>query len=213
MIQNGQTILFQGDSITDCAWDRQNPLSLGNGYAFRVASALSTFYPNSGIKVLNRGVSGNRVPDLLNRYQDDILALKPDLVSILVGINDMWRRYDSNNPTTTEAYEENYARLLEDIRRDLPDCRIVIMEPFLLHTLPHQLQWREDLDPKIQAVRRLAAKYADVFIPLDGILAGYLASGLTLGDLSQDGVHPSDRGHGIIALEWLKAVGGLSLKG
>jgi lysophospholipase L1-like esterase len=203
----GTTILFQGDSVTDCNREREDPRSLGEGYPAKIAGLWETLFPESGPRFINRGVSGNRTGDLLDRYQNDFAALKPDLISILIGINDTWRRYDSSDPTGAEKFERNYRSLLERIKRDLPKASILIMEPFLLDSDPAKRLWREDLDPKIQIVRNLAREFADALIPLDGILASYAAGGVKDADMSADGVHPTSRGHGIIAGEWLKALG------
>lgn len=202
----GTTILFQGDSVTDCHRVREDGNSLGEGYPAKIAALWEILFPGSGVRFINRGISGNRTGDLLDRYQNDFAALKPDLISILIGINDTWRRYDRNNPTSTEKFEQNYRSLLEKLRRDLPSATIVLMEPFLLDSDPAKRLWREDLDPKIQVVRNLAREFAGVFIPLDGILASYAVAGIKDADMSADGVHPSPQGHGIIAGEWLKAL-------
>jgi lysophospholipase L1-like esterase len=199
-------ILFQGDSITDCHRDKSNPRDSGEGYPAKIAALYDVLFPGHGITFLNRGISGDRAGDLVRRYQDDFAALKPDLVSILIGINDTWRRYDRNDPTTTEIFEENYRTVLTNLKKDLPAARIVIIEPFLLNTDPKKLIWREDLDPKIQAVRRLAREYADVFIPMDGIFTRYVVEGIPDAAITADGVHPTPAGHGIIAAEWLKAL-------
>ncbi|MDR1637400.1 MAG: SGNH/GDSL hydrolase family protein [Treponema sp.] len=203
----GTIILFQGDSVTDCHRVREDENSLGEGYPAKIAGLWEALFPESGVRFINRGISGNRTGDLLDRYRNDFAALKPDLISILIGINDTWRRYDRNDPTTTEKFEQNYRRLLENLKRDLPSASIVLMEPFLLDTDPAKRLWREDLDPKIQAVRNLAREFAGVFIPLDGILASYAVAGIKDPELSADGVHPSPQGHGVIAGEWLKALG------
>jgi lysophospholipase L1-like esterase len=202
----GTTILFQGDSITDAGRTKQNSI-MGAGYPAKIADLWEGLFPESGVQFVNRGVSGNRTKNLLERYQADFVDVKPDLVSILIGVNDTWRRYDSNDPTSTETYEENYRTLLKNLKRDLPKASIVIIEPFLLNSDPAKAVWREDLDPKIQAVRRLAREYADVFIPMDGIFAAYASGGIADTEMSADGVHPSPKGHGIIAAEWLKALG------
>jgi lysophospholipase L1-like esterase len=200
-------VLFQGDSITDCGRSRTDGSGLGEGYPAKIAGLWRNLFPASTLEFLNRGISGNRAVNLLERYDADFKALKPDLVSILIGINDTWRRYDSNDPTSTEKYEANYRRLLENLKRDLPSALIVIIEPFLLNSDPAKAVWREDLDPKIQAARRLAREFADVFIPLDGIFTRYAVEGIKEADMSADGVHPTPLGHGIIASEWAKALG------
>jgi lysophospholipase L1-like esterase len=207
VFSKGTTVLFQGDSITDAKRVRKDGNSLGAGYPAKVAGIWENIFPGSELRFLNRGISGNRAKDLLERYQADFHALKPDLVSILIGINDTWRRYDSNDPTSTEKYKENYRTLLENIKRDLPGATIVIIEPFLLNSDPAKNRWREDLDPKIHAARQLAKEFADVFIPMDGIFARYAVEGVNEVDMSADGVHPTPQGHSIIAAEWLKALG------
>ncbi len=203
-----KTILFQGDSITDCNRERGDHLSLGKGYPKRIAEAYETLYPDSGTVFLNRGISGNRAKDLLSRYDADFLALRPDVISILIGINDVWRRYDRDDPTSAEAFERDYRQLLTQIKRDLPETKIVIMEPFVLYALADRRAWREDLDPKIQCVRNLAEEFADVYIPLDGLLAKDVITGIPTGDIAADGVHPTAYGHGLIARYWLEYVPG-----
>jgi lysophospholipase L1-like esterase len=204
----GKTVvLFQGDSITDCGRSRTDGNSLGEGYPAKIAGLWRNLFPASALKFLNRGVSGDRAVNLVERYDADIKALKPDLVSVLIGIHDTWRRYDANDPTSAEKYGENYRILLENLKRDLPSAFIVIIEPFLLDSDPAKAVWREDLDPKIHAARRLAREFADVFIPMDGLFARYAAEGVKDADMSADGVHPTARGHGIIAAEWSKALG------
>jgi lysophospholipase L1-like esterase len=200
-------VLFQGDSITDCGRVRSDGTNLGGGYPAVIASLWRNLFPGSGLKFLNRGVSGDRAKNLLERYDADFKALKPDLVSILIGINDTWRRYDSNDPTSAEQYEENYRTLLKRLKNDLPRAAIIIIEPFLLNSDPAKALWREDLDPKIQAARRLAKEFADIFIPMDGIFTRYAVEGIREAEMSADGVHPAPRGHSIIAAEWLKAAG------
>ncbi|GHT78998.1 lipase [Spirochaetia bacterium] len=200
-------ILFQGDSVTDCDRIREDGGNLGTGYPEKAARIYDALFPDNGIRFLNRGVSGNRVTDLLERYEEDFAALKPDLVSVLIGINDTWRRYDSNDPTAAADFEEHYFLLLHNLKRDLPDARIVIIEPFLLEVTAEQRAWREDLDPKIQAVRRAAEAFADSYIPMDGIFARYIADGVKRTELAVDGVHPTPLGHAIIAEEWLRALG------
>jgi lysophospholipase L1-like esterase len=201
------TVLFQGDSITDCGRKREDPRSLGLGYPAIIARMYDALFPGHGVNFVNRGVSGDRSSELLQRYDADIAALKPSLVSFLIGINDTWRRYDSNNPTSTEAFEQNCRTILQNLKRDLPLARIIIIEPFLLNTMADKSVWREDLDPKIGALRILAREFADVFIPMDGIFVSYTVSGKHDVDIAADGVHPTPTGHAIIAESWLKALG------
>ena len=202
--KQGQTVLFQGDSITDWGRDREDITSLSEGYPGKVAAIYNTLFPNQHIKFVNKGVSGDRSIDVLNRYEADIKAIKPDFISILVGINDTWRRYDSNETTTAEQYESNYRQILKNIKRDFPQTKIMLIEPYVLYSLPDRASWRVDLDPKIQVVRKLAKEYADYYLPLDGIFASLCANTYTQEQISEDGVHPIDLGHSIIAYEYLK---------
>lgn len=204
--QAGQTVLFQGDSVTDCGRNREDAYSLSGGYPGRVAGIYNTLFPNNGVTFYNRGVSGNRSCDLLTRYEADFKALKPDFLSILIGINDVWRRYDQNDPTTAEQYEANYRTLLTMVKKDFPDTKIMIIEPFLLRTMEEKFCWREELDAKIQVARNLAVEFADYCLPLDGILNSLCVKRYMPVQLSADGVHPTDVGHGVIANAYLKAL-------
>jgi lysophospholipase L1-like esterase len=205
MLKKTTRILFQGDSITDCQRDRSDDASLGKGYAHMVAGLLPSQRPDCQLTFLNRGISGNRTGDLLDRWKAECLDLKPDILSILIGINDVWRRYDSNNPTDLETFRTNYRRLLEQVREALPETRLVLLEPFLLPVPEDRITWREDLDPKIDAVRHLAREFAARLVPLDGLFAA--ASVRQAPAIwAADGVHPTPAGHGLIARAWLDAV-------
>lgn len=205
--KENDVILFQGDSITDCGRDRNDPANLGGGYAFIIASRLQALYPQLNLKFYNTGISGNRVCDLEGRWQKDCLDLKPTVLSVLIGVNDAWRRYDSNNPTSAADYEAGYRRIITTAKEKL-GCRVVIMEPFLLHSKEGQELWREDLDPKIQAARKVAADLADAFVALDGPLT---AAAVRTGPAYwlPDGVHPNGACRAFIAQKWLEAVGAL----
>ncbi len=205
--KDGQTVLFQGDSVTDCGRDRGNIGSLGSGYPARIARAYEALYPSVHVRFVNKGVSGDRVHNLIERYIEDIRDIEPDFLSILIGINDVWRRYDSNDPGTPEAFRDHYEYLLRMIRAQMPDTKILLIDPFVLNSLPDRASWREDLDPKIQIVRDMASRYADFYLPLDGIMAARCAAGHAPAELSADGVHPSDAGHAIIAQSFLQTLG------
>lgn len=205
--KDGQVVLFQGDSITDCKRDREggeNPL--GNGYPKKIAQLYDILYPGHKVTFVNKGISGNRVVDLLARYDEEFKGIQPDFISILIGINDTWRRYDNNDETTVEKFYETYHLLLSKIKKDLPNCKLMIIEPFLLNSLPDRGEWRKDLDPKIHAVRKLAIEFADYYLPLDGILAKAEVEQYTCIELAEDGVHPTDIGHSVIAKEYLKVL-------
>ncbi len=204
LINPDDRILFTGDSITDCGRDRNNPESLGFGYASLTAAHLQARLASPELKVFNRGIGGNRMCDLLARVDSDLLALRPTVVSILIGINDTWRRYDSNSPTDAAAYERDYRTLLEKIATI--GARVVLLEPFLLHVPEDRHAWREDLNPKIDAMRRLAVDFHAELLPLDGIFA-QAATQAPAAFWCADGVHPSAAGHALIAETSLENTG------
>jgi len=202
LIKDGMTVLFQGDSITDCG-RKEDAAEMGNGYAARVASDFTAKYPHLNVKFINRGISGNRACDLAARWNEDCIALEPDIVSILIGINDVWRRYDSNDPTSVEAFKSEYHGILSQVKAQT-NAKIIICEPFVLPVPEDRTAWREDLDPKIQAARELAREFGAIYIPLDGIFAA--ASTRQASEIwADDGVHPTQAGHALIANAWLSA--------
>ena len=203
-IRKDDVIVFQGDSVTDAGRDRSDPASLGSGYPALLASHLLASSPEFGRKLFNRGISGNRTRDLVARWSEDCLDLRPTIVSILIGINNVWRRYDSADPTDTEIFRSEYQLLLERTR-DAGVREIVMLEPFLLPFPEDRRGWREDLDPKITACRDLAADFKAHYVPLDGIFNA-AAARLEPGYWTPDGVHPSPAGHGLIARNWIDAV-------
>ncbi len=171
-----------------------------------VASLLASRHPESCLSFTNRGVSGDGVKDLEARWETDCLALKPDLVSILIGINDTWRRYSRNEATSTEEFRDRYHSLLQRTKKRL-DARIVICEPFVLPVPADREAWREDLDPKIGAARALAREFKAVYVAFDGMFAAASAT-VEPAYWAADGVHPTDAGHALMAEEWIRAVCG-----
>lgn len=204
IINKDATVLFQGDSITDCGRDREND-TLGNGYPHFIASLFNSMYPELGVKFINRGISGNRTADLVERWTDDCINLKPDVVSILIGVNDTWRRYDSNDITTADEYYNNFKEVLKRTRLELENTQIIILEPFLMPYPQDRLAWREDLDPKIQKARQLAREFDAIYIPFDGIFAQNSVV-VEPSFWAADGVHPTAVGHALIARYWIDAV-------
>ncbi|OXM85751.1 SGNH/GDSL hydrolase family protein [Paenibacillus rigui] len=204
VIKRGDLVLFQGDSITDAGRNRDNPMDLGRGYAHMIAGLFGAAFPEKQVTFLNRGISGNRVKNLQERWEKDCLELKPTWVSIYIGINDCWRRYDRNDPTSAEQFEEGYRELLTRTRTHL-GAGLILVEPFVLPVPEDRKTWREDLDPKIHIVRDLAREFNALLVPLDGLLAQ--ASTLAPpGFWAPDGVHPTPAGHALIAKAWLKAM-------
>jgi len=204
MMRDKEMILFQGDSITACGRNREDGDDLGKGYALMIAGRLQHLYPEKQIVCINRGIGGNRVVDLQQRWETDCLGLEPTLVSIFVGINDAAGRYSRNDPMAVEHFEQVYRELLT-VTKDKLAARIVLVEPFLLPVSDECAAWREDLDPKIQAVRKLARDFGAVYVPLDGLFA-QAAARAPMHYWALDGVHPSPAGHALIADAWLEAV-------
>jgi lysophospholipase L1-like esterase len=196
------TILFQGDSVTDAGRTASlDPATaLGEGYPALIAKRLA----GSGVTVINRGISGHRVYDLEARWTEDCIALQPDVVSILIGINDTWRRYDSDLLSPIPKFEASYRRMLDRIRAET-SAKIALLEPFVLPIPDDRVEWREDLDPRIHAVRKLAREYNTILITLDGIFAE-AATREDMAHWAEDGVHPTAAGHELIADVWMKAV-------
>ncbi|GHO84727.1 SGNH/GDSL hydrolase family protein [Dictyobacter formicarum] len=204
LLKQGDTVLFQGDSVTDAGRDYNNPYHLGSGYALMAAAWFQALYPARAVHFLNRGISGHRTIDLTLRWQKDCLDLHPTWVSILIGINDTWRAFDQNDRTPVEAYEANYRQLLDSVKAKL-DARLILCEPFALPVPPDRKDWRADLDPKIAVVHKLAQEYGALLIPFDTIFAE-AATQWDAAFWAADGVHPSEAGHALMAQHWLRAV-------
>ena len=188
-------MLFQGDSITDCGRSREDPNDLGDGYVRLISAMLSADYPQHNLKFINRGVSGDNIRDLTHRWDKDCIVLKPDWLSILIGVNDTLG-------TTLKKFEEGYRFLLRRSTNEL-NSRIILCEPFLL--FEENTPWRKKLTPKIEVIHKLAKEFDTFLVPLNEIFQescslhspGYWAS---------DGVHPSPEGHTLIAKSWIKYV-------
>lgn len=182
-------ILFQGDSITDAGRDRENIHNLGNGYPKYAAELIKKNNPDMEFEFIDLGISGHQTKDLLARLESDFIDIQPDLVSILIGINDVWHHATEKDWIPNELFEENYRKILTAIK-ERTGAKIMMLEPFL-GPVEDKLYFREDLDPKIQIVRRLAREFADVYVPLDGLLASRFVNEDHLTYL-YDGVHPAN---------------------
>lgn len=195
-IERKARILFDGDSITDAGRDRADEHSL-SGYNRIIADRIGAE------RCYNRAVSGERTTELLARWERTLDETRPDYVSILIGINDVWRKYDSNNPTSHEKFKENYETILRTV---CPRVKgVILLEPYLIPVLPEREIMREDLNPKIDVIRALARKYRTAYVPLNGLYAEASITGDPK-DYSDDSVHPNTGGHAFIAAEWLKHV-------
>ena len=185
-------ILFQGDSITDAGRNRANIHDLGQGYAKYAAPLIQKAMPNTEFEFVNLGISGNRSDDILARSQADVVDIDPDIISILIGINDVWHRHSHGREMTDEQFEANYRALLERIRQET-HAKILILCPFLLPSLDKE-SWRDEVERIAAIVRRLASEYADAYLPLDEKFAEALPTAPTPMHYSVDGVHPNAAG-------------------
>lgn len=200
-------ILFQGDSITDCLRNRDTDNSLGQGYALMVAGQLGYRYPGQ-YECINRAVSGNRIVDLYARWKADCWNLQPDVISILVGVNDVWHEFGSQNGVDAKRFFAIYDLLLSETRERLPDCRFILLEPFALPGTATELHgfaaFSEEVALRAEAVRRLAEKHSCVFIPLQESFTLLSQQALPAHWLG-DGVHPTPAGHAMLAEKWMDA--------
>lgn len=204
-------ILFQGDSITDVGRNRQatadnNAAALGGGYPLIAASHMLRVHPDSGLHIYNRGVSGDRVPSLQARWDIDTIALKPDILSILIGVNDLWHKLSGNSNGTVAEYELQYNALLDSTKAALPSVRLVVLEPFVLVTGAVDAKWFPEFDERRAVAGRVAKRANALFVPLQSMFT-QLAKTAPASYWIGDGVHPTIAGHAAIADRWREAVG------
>jgi acyl-CoA thioesterase-1 len=190
--------VFIGDSVTDCGRLIEPPY--GDGYVYNIAQS-----GRLKGEIINVGTSGHRLIDLENRWEVDVLTHKPTLVSVAIGINDTWRRYDDNDPTSVEDFDERYRRVLAATKAH-GNPELVLCEPFLLSVREEMNTWREDLDPKIAVVHTMAAEFGATVVRFDQRFND-VAQEMSMLELADDGVHPSKLGHQIMADLWLDTVG------
>lgn len=208
-----ELILFQGDSITDSSRHREYDDARGYGYVTLIAGALGTEEPYK-YDFLNRGVSGNRVVDLLARIRSDMINLKPDYMSILIGVNDVWHELDDHNGVDAERFEHIYELLIEQLQEELPNLKIMILEPFVVpgratDSTPEEPDRWETFDREVRlravAAKRIAEKYGLTFVPLQDMFTKACAEAPDRAYWVKDGVHPTVFGHELIKREWMKA--------
>ena len=210
--RNGSVILFQGDSITDGNHGRTTDPNhiMGHGYAFSLASRLGADYAEKSLVFYNRGISGNKINDLANRWQTDTIDLKPDLLSILVGVNDTASVVFQREPIiTAEKYEEIYKSLLDMTLKRFPDVLLVLCEPFILEVGKVKDNWvtyKPEMKKRQEAVARLALEYDAVFVGFQDIF-NKACNRAPAAYWMWDGVHPTVAGHELMAREWLRQVG------
>ncbi|MFB4419576.1 SGNH/GDSL hydrolase family protein [Streptomyces sp. QL37] len=205
-LHRSATVLFQGDSITDAGRLVERDRPLGSGYVRAAAERVRSALPDSDITFVNRGVAGDGVSDLRARWREDALDLEPSVVSVLVGVNETYHRYFYGTVTPVGAYENDYRAILTQIR-EKSDAQLVLIEPFLVPVQDEQWEWREDLDPRIQVVRRLSEEFDAALLAADGLLnqAARAAGGAEY--IAGDGVHPTPLGHSVLAEAWAELAG------
>ena len=202
-----KTIVFQGDSITDCGRSREESgfnVGLGDGYPLLLAAALRAAMPEKDLQFYNRGISGNRVVDLYARWKIDTLNLNPDLLSILIGVNDTWHEKFSQNGVELDRYETFYRMLLEWTRKELPRIQLLLCQPFVLETGVVASDWLPEIAARGQIVKKLAGEFDAAYIPLQEIFDAAVKQAPASYWLV-DGVHPTFAGHQLIADAWRKA--------
>lgn len=200
-----KTIVFQGDSITACGRLKYDVNVMGEGYARFVRASLGFDHPGE-YECHNRGISGHRIVDTYARIKADIINLKPDYLSILIGVNDVWHEFEHGNGVEDAKFERFYCMLIEEIKEALPDIKIMLLEPFCMKGEVTEKWWEpfsSEVRSKAEITKRVAKKYQLSFVPLQEKM-NELAKKTGPQYWSVDGVHPTIEGHELIKREWLK---------
>ena len=207
----GNTILFQGDSITDAGRDKEKELpnvarSFGLGYAFLASSALLNALPGKNLTMYNRGISGNKVYQLAERWQKDCLDLKPDVLSILIGVNDYWHKRNGKYDGTVEVYENDYRKLLQETKAKLPNVKLVICEPFyVVNTSAVDETWAAPMKEYQAAAKKIAKEFNALWVPFQKVFDEAVKHAPAT-YWTGDGVHPAMPGAQLMAEAWLRVV-------
>jgi lysophospholipase L1-like esterase len=207
----GEVLLFQGDSITDAGRNKRREMpneagSFGTGYALITASWILEELAGLELTIHNRGISGNKVYQLAERWDKDCIDLKPNVLSILIGVNDYWHHRNGQYDGTPGVYENDYRSLLERTRRELPGIRLVICQPFVLPgTSAVDETWLEPFNAYQEIAAKMAKEFDAVWVPFQAAFnqALHLAPAPYW---AGDGVHPSMAGAQLMAGTWLDAV-------
>jgi len=207
----GDKILFQGDSITDAGRNKENhgfnnPSILGGGYAFLAAADLLHKHADKNLQIYNKGISGNKVYQLAERWDKEALEIQPNILSILIGVNDYWHKHNGNYDGTVEVYKKDLTALLERTKTQLPNVKLVICEPFAVKGVKAvDDTWYPEFDSYRAAAKEIASASGAVFVPFQKVFdeAEKNAPGSYW---TTDGVHPSIAGSQLMAQAWLKAV-------
>lgn len=212
-LKPGTTVLFQGDSITHgkrkgSAKDKVNNFDmLGTGYVNMIASALLTRHAELELRTFNRGVPGHKIPQLDNRWDRDCIDLKPDVLSIMIGVNDIWHMKRKTYKGTIESYAAGYKALLKRTRDALPDIQLVICEPFVTRTGVVQDNWFPDFDAYRAAAKAAADEFKAVFVPFHSMFEKAVELNGDPAYWAYDGVHPTSHGDALMSSRWLSETG------
>ena len=212
-LKKGATVLIQGDSITDAGRSRKTQdtpndfAMLGNGYAKLIAYHLLTVHADKELKIYNRGISGHKVPDLDARWDRDCIDLKPDVLSILIGVNDMWHKMNGRYKGTPESYETGYKALLKRTKEALPNVQIIVCEPFALRCGAVKDTWFPEWDQRVLGAKAAAKSVDAVYVPYESMFKDAVAAASPPDHWARDGVHPSGHGQGLMAARWLSETG------
>ena len=211
-LKAGDTILFQGDSITDAGRNREktwanDPGAFGGGYALLAAAQMLCKYPEKDLQIYNRGISGNKVFQLRERWDEECIGLNPSVLSILIGVNDFWHTLSHGYEGTVKSYEDDFMALLKYTKEKLPNVQLVIGEPFAVNNIKAvDDSWYPAFNDYRAAAKRVAEAYGAIFIPYQTIFDE--ACKKVQGNYwTYDGVHPSLAGSELMAEAWLQAVG------
>ena len=202
-----KTILFQGDSITDAGRDRGNYYAnagpgMGGGYVHDIVAHLLGRYPEKGLRFYNRGISGHRVFELADRWDDDCVNLQPDVLSILIGVNDFWHTLGGQYDGDVDVYRNDLLALLARTRENLPDVKLIIGEPFAVEGGTAIDERWKDFHAYRRVAQLAAAENDAVFLPYHTIFAEALKTA-PVEYWCPDGVHPSMAGGYLMKEAWL----------
>lgn len=210
-LKRGLKILFQGDSITDGNRSRNNDWNhvMGHGYAYLIASRFWYNQPGKKFEFYNRGISGNKITDLAMRWKDDAIDIQPDILSILIGVNDVSYFIAGDERYSAGNYEKDYNTLISRTKKELPEVRLVLCEPFILpvgNIKDNWSIWHPEIQKRQDIVKKLAFNYDAVFVGLQEPF-NKACNKAPADYWIWDGVHPMPAGHELIARQWIRKAG------
>ena len=211
ILKENDVILFQGDSITDAGRNKKNENpntnnAFGTGYAYLAGAKLLNDFPGKKLSIYNRGISGNKVYQLADRWQNDCFDLSPNILSILIGVNDYWHMRNEKYDGTVEVYEKDFVNLIQKTKENIPNIKLVVCQPFIVTgTSAVDESWLEPFNKYQEAAKRISDKFETIWVPFQEVFdkAVELAEPTYW---TGDGVHPSMAGCQLMAEAWLRAI-------